>query len=649
MASTYRRETMLLYVDAFNESLNLGFRGICVPVLIEALLKVPNSRFKNYLRKAKSEEDIIFDVLENIVIADEIEEYGKIMRQFENATPTNQKKSKSLSKLSYVQWDMTLSQNERLTIFADNQSSRIMSKTIKYAQSVNSEFVEPDHLLYTMIEEMPEALEKFLKLLEIDIIAIKDEFSKKNYVKLHVIPYDLSDCMTILNEKFDKGEPSNILSRERETGKIWDILSKNTKRNVILVGEAGVGKSSVVEEVTNQIVNGKCPAQFKECIVVMLNVNSMIAGTKYRGQAEEKFEKLIKFLDETPNVILFIDEIHSILSAGSVSESKGLDLANSLKPILARGQTMVIGATTLYEYEVLFSRDGALKRRFEKVYIREPNINETYKMVQAKVKTLQKYHGVKISNKLVKYSIIIAACFKNQNRNPDRTLDVIDRVLVEAKLEGKKNVTKDMILKVFDTNIKQYNAMPLEEKQAIAYHKAGHYLFMKKSKKLLNYRRIAVSVLPTSEYIGLNVYEYDETTIVLKDRQYYLDQMAYFLSGRIAEKKLTNEESISSAADIGIATKIAESVVKEFAMFDSFEYNRIFIGDEQTRLITEETKEFLDQEINKALDNAYEIAEKFVDKNEELITAIANKLVEREMMTDEELSQFCDEFERENR
>lgn len=257
-----------------------------------------------------------------------------------------------------------------------------------------------------------------------------------------VIPQSLNSFLTDMNAKFSKSDKvCKICGRDDETKKMIQILLKANKRNVILVGEPGVRKTALVEKLAWQIVTGIYVDDLKDCIIVSLDVNALIAGTNYRGMAEERFTILINFLESNPKCILFIDEVHLLLGAGLCAGSN-LDLANALKPILARGTTRVIGATTSAEYEEYFSTDGALKRRFEKLYVKEPSSNEVLPMIRNQVKYLEDYHGVSISTHMLNYIMLNAACFNFETCNPDRTLDLVDKAMVSAKIDGKKKVQK---------------------------------------------------------------------------------------------------------------------------------------------------------------------------------------------------------------
>ena len=281
---------------------------------------------------------------------------------------------------------------------------------------VMTEFYESD--FYKGIEILYPEYEGENILTEIEVLA-------KETIEGFTLSEELSDYLTIMNSK-DGNEMCKICGREKETDALIRILMKNTKRNAILVGEPGVGKTAIVEKFAWMISSGNCPEKFKNCIVLSLDVNSIIAGTMYRGMAEERFKDLVKFLNENPECILFIDEIHLILGAGACREG-GIDLANVLKPLLARGESRIIGATTNNEYERFFAKDGALKRRFEKIVVKEPKTSEVYDMIKNQIKQLEKVHNTTISKKLVNSVIFEASCFNYETKNPDRTLDGLCR------------------------------------------------------------------------------------------------------------------------------------------------------------------------------------------------------------------------------
>lgn len=288
------------------------------------------------------------------------------------------------------------------------------------------------------------------------------------------VPDELKGFVRNLNEEL-KGTTCDISGRDRETAQVWQTLQKHSKSNAVLLGEPGVGKTSIVIKMVHDILDGTCPETFNGFTVLSLDVASSVAGTMYRGQAEQRFSALVDYLENQPNVILFIDEIHLINGAGACREGE-VDLANTLKPILAGGKVRVIGATTRDEYEKYFSRDGALKRRFRPVYVKEPKMKEVYPMLRKSIKTLSEYHGISITEDMVDFISLNAACFDNETCNPDRTKDLIDLAMVAAKDAGKTEVDKEAVLANFQYHFKQFAKMNDRAKRSTAYHEAGHCL-----------------------------------------------------------------------------------------------------------------------------------------------------------------------------
>jgi len=328
--------------------------------------------------------------------------------------------------------------------------------------------IEPAHFTVAMFKHEPPVLKEFFKDIEIEFLEAKKFFTSNTIWSLSLIPLELKSFMRCLNDDVDVSKPCEILMRDDEVNKIWNICHKMTKRNTVIIGEAGVGKSALIEKITYDIVAGTCPRKFKNFSVISLDVNSLIAGTSYRGDAEERIKGVIEFLEKHDNVILFIDEVHTILGAGSCFEGE-MDFANALKPILARGKTIVIGATTNDEYEAYFAQDAALSRRFETVIVEEPESSKVYTMIENKVKTLSDYHNVKISRKMIEYIIMISNCFNFEKKNPDKTLDLIDRSLVSAELKGKKRVDKNDVLSNYDIYFKRFACMSEKTKKETDY------------------------------------------------------------------------------------------------------------------------------------------------------------------------------------
>jgi ATP-dependent Clp protease ATP-binding subunit ClpA len=238
---------------------------------------------------------------------------------------------------------------------------------------------------------------------------------------------------SLLNDTVIKPEFGIISGRDKEISNLEEILSCKIKSNCILLGEAGTGKTSVVEGLAQNISSPKYCGPLKNKKIYSLDVGSLIAGSKYRGQFEMRFNKLIEELKDDSNAILFIDEIHSIIGAGSGKEGS-LDFANLIKPALARGEIKCIGATTHLEYKKYFEKDPALTRRFHPLDIEEPNVEQMKNIVLKAVPAYEKYHKLKFPKKLLKMSVDMCETYLPHKKFIDKAFDVIDRSFAKAKI-----------------------------------------------------------------------------------------------------------------------------------------------------------------------------------------------------------------------
>ena len=455
------------------------------------------------------------------------------------------------------------------------------------------------------------------------------------------IPKNLSDFVTVLSSKY-KGVPEcEILGRDKECRDTMRILQKRGKKNVILVGEAGVGKSSIAEKIAYDIANGNCPDSLKDNVVFQLNVNSSIAGTTLRGMAEDRFKLLIEYLEKHENVILFIDEIHMVIGAGETSPDEENDMSNALKPFLASSKAKVIGATTEEEYNKIIAKDSAFKRRFKKIVVKEPKSKEVYPMLKNAIKAHEKFHGVTISKEMVEYAILISSCFNNTTKNPDRTNDLIDTAMVIAKENGFKRVTRKCILENFDINFEKYNNMSIEAKKATAYHEAGHYLVWRLSSNVLkNKKGIAVSILPAKDYLGVTVFDdLNDEVSINPNHDYFIKSFASDLAGRIAEELFIFDVNSGASADLEYVNKEAYTMICNYAMNSNDDYST-YIDDDHYHMINEKTIDMINQERAKLLKEASEYAKSILNDNRELLDKLVNALLEKGILDENDLNEI---------
>ncbi len=230
----------------------------------------------------------------------------------------------------------------------------------------------------------------------------------------------------------EDGKIDPIVGREKEVKRIAQILSRKKKNNAIIVGDAGVGKSALVEKLAIQIYNGTCPTNLLDKRLIALDLTALVAGTKYRGQFEERIKAIITELQENPNVIIFIDELHTMVGAGNASGS--MDAANILKPALSRGEIQCIGATTLDEFKKHIEKDGALTRRFQKVILGEPTKKETTEILMNLKSTYEDFHKVIYEDNVMETITMLSDRYITGRKFPDKAIDVLDELGSEKKI-----------------------------------------------------------------------------------------------------------------------------------------------------------------------------------------------------------------------
>ena len=287
------------------------------------------------------------------------------------------------------------------------------------------------YLLSALLDENDGIALRIIDNMNIDIESIKKEINK---------PKLLYELGTNLNEK----SYEEIFLREEEINKVIEVLLRKNKNNPIVIGKAGVGKTSVVSEIARRIKIGKVPDKLKKYEIFELNTASLVAGTKYRGEFEEKINNLIKEVRGCSNVILFIDEIHTIVKTGA-SEG-GVDAANILKPYLTKGDIKIIGATTSEEYYEFIKKDKALARRFTPIVINEPNLEDMGYILRKVKRSYEEFYGLKISSEIVDYVIKVSDKYYKDLCNPDKSIELLDTACSRKVLRSNDNIlTKEDI------------------------------------------------------------------------------------------------------------------------------------------------------------------------------------------------------------
>lgn len=270
-----------------------------------------------------------------------------------------------------------------------------------------------------------------------------------------------------LTDQARQGKIDPVIGRDNEIARVIEILNRRTKNNPVLIGEAGVGKTAVVEGLAQKIVNGDVPAKLQNKEIIRLDVVSLVQGTGVRGQFEQRMQQMIQELQKNPNIILFIDEIHEIVGAGNAEG--GMDAGNVLKPALARGELQLVGATTLNEYRTI-EKDSALARRLQPVTVNEPSVEETVKILHGLQSRYEDYHHVHYSDAAIKAAVTLSARYIQDRFLPDKAIDLLD------ESGSKKNLTlNDIDPKVLDEKIQSAETQKQEALQQEDYERAAYF------------------------------------------------------------------------------------------------------------------------------------------------------------------------------
>lgn len=363
------------------------------------------------------------------------------------------------------------------------------------SSDLGKDLVDIYDLFLSLLEENEGVAIRLLIGMNIDLDKLYDTFSnnkKVTGVKLLVESFGVN-----LNEKCNNGDIDPVIGREKEISRLIEILSRRTKNNPLLLGEAGVGKTAIVGELARRL-NAGYLGNLSNKKIISVSMASLVAGTKYRGEFEERIEKMVSELESHDEIILFIDEIHTLVGAGGAEGA--IDASNILKPALARGKIKIIGATTTSEYKEFIEKDKALSRRFQVINIREPNNEETIDILKSLRPIYEKYHCVKLSDDVLEKIVSLSDKYIYDRRMPDKAIDIMDEVCSKSKVSSLKN--KDILElnnKLLEIkNLKNNSILNNNFNDAFLYKKTEMILETKKNKLELNkvkkgYKKISVN------------------------------------------------------------------------------------------------------------------------------------------------------------
>ena len=424
---------------------------------------------------------------------------------------------------------------------------KVIENAIMDSKDNNNGVVTINHLFAGLLDVGEGIAIRLFMSMNLDLDNIYDEFTEKIFnspstKESHLLIEELG---TNINTLAKNNELDPVIGRDEEIKKIEEILCRRTKNNPLLLGAPGVGKTAIIEGLALLIEEGKVPPKLQNKQIISLDMASAVAGTKYRGEFEERMKKIITEVENNPHIILFIDEIHTLIGAGGAEGA--IDASNILKPALARGKIRCIGATTTDEYKKHFEKDKALERRFQNITIEEPSIEQTREILNKLKPLYEEYHNVIITDPIIDKILSLSDKYLYNRFRPDKQIDVLDEVCSKVNIKGNENIMK------LQTNLKQ-----IRDKKEL-------YIKENNIKKAYEYK------IKETEYKNNITINNEPTTVTEKDIATVISSKAHIpvyeiikdnkkdieiLENKLKENIIGQEEAISKLVNLAKRIKL---------------------------------------------------------------------------------------------
>lgn len=430
------------------------------------------------------------------------------------------------------------------------------------AQEFHQDYLGTEHILYSILSQKNARATVLLRDMRVDIPEILtelEEYLDHNSESTTSVDEEIERPMkktrergmlgqfgTDLTARAKAGKLDPVIGRKEQEERLVTILSRRTKNNPVLIGEPGVGKTAIVEGIAQRIASEDVPEHLLDKRIIQLDLAGMIAGTKYRGEFEERLKKVVAELQEQKNVIVFIDELHLLVGAGAAEGA--LDAANMLKPALARGEIRLVGATTLEEYRKHIEKDTALERRFQTIIVPEPKLKDTIAILKGLKPYYEKHHGVSISDEVIEDAVYMADRYVSERFMPDKAIDVIDEAAAKVRVKAghKPSKVRDYVKQLKNLNEKMEDAVVAEEYERAALYKTRISQLNEKLEESREAHEKKTPIQLTDDDIALAIAQM--TGIPVKRVQKSEAKMLHTLEKHLGKYVIGQEEAVEKVA-----------------------------------------------------------------------------------------------------
>lgn len=502
-------------------------------------------------------------------------------------------------------------------------------------------------LLKQAIENNYETVEFNLKNqtvnLSIEQVKLLVKQARIHFASQIVIPKGLQKYVRNLSKAISNSSLEKLSARDEEIEKIWTCLYSKQKSNAILVGEPGVGKTTLALEVARQIAIKECPKELSRYSILEINMLKLLELAQISiFMYERVLRNLLEFIKANDKkVILYIDNLLYVKFEAA--------LLKCFLSFIKLYNVKIIASISVQDFENFFVTDASLMKYLNPILLDEPEVEDIYPMLKTRIDKMQKAYGVRISEKMIRFAILTGLHLSSSNSsNPESTLDIINFALADAKRKNQKEIEKLNILSYYYIDFKLAKKTNEDERWITAYHEAGHYLVSKMSVNMKNFKNAFVSILPIEGALGLTASYNDFGQQLTFSKEYYIDEIAFSLGGRVGEAIYTNTFSSGAQADLISANAMAEKLVLSYGLSDmQGEQNKSYMIGNYVKdfLLTDEFRLKINNEISKIIEEAYKRAEDIINKNRELLEEIVQRLIEDGILMGDELEEICEKHQ----